>query len=116
MIKIFRFPLRNIDSAPVHPIEMFEMLLTKWAKANGEEQNQKLIYCTQSGLQSNKFLTLTWFGYCRIALLLVFGDIFNRVVSNDLEAAKNFNADNATGCGGSDCTIRALRVIGQTQS
>jgi hypothetical protein len=44
MIKDMRFPLRKIDSTPVvPPIEMFERLVTKWAQADGVEQNQQLI-------------------------------------------------------------------------
>ena len=44
MIKDMRFPLRKIESTPVvPPIEMFEKLVTKWAQADGVEQNQQLI-------------------------------------------------------------------------
>lgn len=48
MIKEIRFPIRKDDPTPaVAPIEMFEKLVTRWAEANGVEQNQKLIHFVQ---------------------------------------------------------------------
>ena len=44
-------------------------------------------------LEKDRFLEVAWAGFCMTAILLVFSDFFSRVVSNDVLAARFFNAD-----------------------